>query len=174
MYYFSDKCRDMNQSNTPREIVSEPAATYGLTPNKYNHLVTILGGSKTLQSKVNNEMDLIALSRAGLPKKSLTALSKKLNISMERLSQLLHVSHRTLQRKSPTDHLSVHVSEQILAIAEVVRRGVEVLGSESALDTWLQSELPALADRRPIDLMDTSFGTQLLLKVLGRIEHGVY
>ena len=159
--------QDINQAN-------EPASAYVPSPNKYNHLMSILGGSKAISQKVNNEMDLILLTRSGLPKKTLDALSKRLNISMERLSQLLHISLRTLQRKAPGEHLSVHVSEQILAIAEVIRRGIEVLGDESQLEIWLHSELPALSDRKPIDLMDTSFGTQLLLKILGRIEHGVY
>ena len=93
---------------------------------------------------------------------------------MERLSQLLNISIRTLQRKSPTDKLSVHVSEHMLSIAEVVMRGTEVLGSERSFETWLHSTLTSLDDRKPIDIMDTSIGTQLILNILGRIEHGVY
>ena len=119
-------------------------------------------------------MDLIQLTRSGLPKKSLDTLSTKLGISMERLSQLLNISIRTLQRKSPTDKLSVHVSEHMLSIAEVVMRGTEVLGSERSFETWLHSTLTSLDDRKPIDIMDTSIGTQLILNILGRIEHGVY
>lgn len=154
--------------------VSEPAVAYSAQSDRYNHLLTLLGGTKTIKSKVHNELDLILLTRAGLPKKSLDTLSAKLGISMERLSRLLNISLRTLQRKKDTDHLSIHVSEQILAIAEVVIRGIEVLGSQQSLEIWLHSQLAFLNNRKPIDIMDTTIGTQLLLKILGRIEHGVY
>ena len=154
--------------------VSEPAVSYSAQSDRYNHLLTLLGGTKTIKSKVHNELDLILLTRAGLPKKSLDTLSGKLGISMERLSRLLNISLRTLQRKKDTDHLSIHVSEQILAIAEVVIRGIEVLGSQQSLEIWLHSQLAFLNNRKPIDIMDTTIGTQLLLKILGRIEHGVY
>lgn len=154
--------------------VSEPAVSYSAQSDRYNHLLTLLGGTKTIKSKVHNELDLILLTRAGLPKKSLDTLSAKLGISMERLSRLLNISLRTLQRKKDTDHLSIHVSEQILAIAEVVIRGIEVLGSQQSLEIWLHSQLASINNRKPIDIMDTTIGTQLLLKILGRIEHGVY
>lgn len=160
--------------NSEHSAVFEPAVSYQTSTPKYSQLTAILGGKANIKFNLHNEMDLILLSRSGLPKKTLDSLSKRLGVTMERLSALLHISHRTLQRKSSTESLSVHVSEQILAIAEVIRRGIEVLGSSDNLEQWLHSELPSLDNKKPIDLMDTSFGTHLLLKTLGRIEHGVY
>ncbi len=163
-----------SNKNNPPTIVQEAAVSYGDRPTRYNHLRAILGGSTTIKSDMDNDMDLIHLTRLGLPKKSLDSVAAMLGISMERLSGLLHISHRTLQRKGATDTLSVHVSEQVLSIAEVVRRGVEVLGSESALQQWLHSNLSSLNHAQPIHFLDTSLGTSILLKILGRIEHGVY
>lgn len=160
------------KDNIPQ--VKEAAVNYLPSQTKYSQLVSIIGGSKALKKDINNEMDLIHITRTGLPKKTLDALAKKLGISMERMSALLHISHRTLQRKSPTDHLSVHVSEQILSIAEVIRKGIEVMGDQDRLEQWLHSELSSLNRKKPIDLMDTTFGTRLLIRILGRIEHGVY
>lgn len=154
--------------------VKEAAVSYKTSPHRYSQLVAIIGGAKALKKDISNEMDLINITRIGLPKKSLDALAKKLGVTMERMSSLLHISHRTLQRKLPTDHLSVHVSEQILSIAEVVRKGIEVLGDQDRLEIWLHSELGAIDYKKPIDLMDTTFGTRLLIRMLGRIEHGVY
>lgn len=152
----------------------EAAISYNTSPQRYSQLVAIIGGTKALKKDISNEMDLIHITRLGLPKRSLDTLAKKLGISMERMSSLLHISHRTLQRKLPTDHLSVHVSEQILSIAEVIRKGIDVLGDEDRLEIWLHSELSAIGHKKPIDLMDTTFGTRLLIRMLGRIEHGVY
>jgi len=159
-------------SNLP--IVEEAALSYSPTIAKYEQLTTILGGKKAVRHKLASEMDLIDATRKGLPKRTVTALAKKLDISLERLSTLLHISHRTLQRKKPTEHLSIHVSEQILAIAEVVRRGLEVLEDDERFVKWLHSDLRSLQYKKPIDFMDTSLGTQMILDILGRIEHGVY
>lgn len=173
MLYFCDNCRsDMKKENT--STLSEPAVAYRSAPDRYTDLISILGGAHAINKKVTNDMDLILLTRSGIPKKSLDTLSFKLGINMERLSQLLNISLRTLQRKEPTDKLSIHVSEHMLAIAEVILRGTEVMGSQQSLEAWLHSTFTSLDDRKPIDIMDTSIGTQLILNMLGRIEHGVY
>ena len=93
---------------------------------------------------------------------------------MEHMSDLIHVSHRTLQRKSDTDLLNVYSTEQILEIAQVVSRGIEVLGTLENFTSWLHSDIRVLNYNKPISLLDTSFGTTLILDVLGRIEFGVY
>jgi len=157
-----------NQENT--DLIKEAAVAYNPTPPKYAQLKVIIGGAHPL----NNEMDLIHISRSGLPKKTLFSLSEKLNISMERLSQLLNISHRTIQRKGDDDHLSVHVSEQILSIAEVIRRGYEVFDTPERFEFWVHCQLPSLNYKRPIDYLDTTFGTNMILNIMGRIEHGIY
>ena len=164
----------MYKSNSNKQSVNEAAASYASNESKYSQLIAIIGGKKALKKDISNEMDLVNVTRVGLPKKSLDALAQKLGISMERMSALLHISHRTLQRKSPSDHLSVHVSEQILSIAEVVRKGIEVFEDEEELEEWLHASISSLDYKKPIDLMDTTFGTRILIKILGRIEHGVY
>ena len=171
--YFYDKCR-MSVKKENNVTVREPAVAYRSATDRYTDLLSVLGGSETINNMVTNDMDLILLTRSGLPKKSLDTLSAKLGISMEGLSQLLNISLRTLQRKEPTDKLSIHVSEHMLAIAEVILRGTEVMGSQQSLETWLHSALTSFNDLKPIDIMDTSIGTQLILNTLGRIEHGVY
>jgi len=165
----------MYNSSLDKPSLQESAISYMASESKYSQLVAIIGGNKALKKDINNEMDLVAVTRVGLPKKSLDTLAKKLGVSMERMSSLLHISHRTIQRKSPTDNLSVHVSEQILSIAEVVRKGLEVFeDDEQELEEWLHGPISSLDYKKPIDLMDTTFGTRILIKILGRIEHGVY
>jgi len=93
---------------------------------------------------------------------------------MEKMSDLIHISHRTIQRKSDSDLLNVYSTEQILEIAQVVSRGIEVLGSIDNFTSWLHSDIRVLNYSKPVSLLDTSFGTSLVLDVLGRIEFGVY
>ena len=154
-------------------FVEEPEVFYGLA-NKYDKIVSILGGSSSIGATITNDIDLISISRKGLPKSVVILMSTILSISMEKMSHLIHVSHRTLQRKNPNDLLSTYSTEQILEIAEVISRGIEVFGSLPNFTKWLHSNIKVFQNHKPIDYLDTSFGTQLILNTLGRIEYGVY
>jgi len=154
-------------------LVQEPKVFYSLQ-NKYDRIVSVLGGSGQVGHTVNSDIDLIHITRTGLPKSVVTTVSAVLGISMEKMSSLLHVSHRTIQRKEDHELLNVYSTEQILEIAEVISRGIEVLGTIEAFTKWLQSEIRVLNNKKPIDFLDTSFGAKLIKDVLGRIEHGIY
>ena len=58
--------------------------------------------------------------------------------------------------------------------AAFAQRGIEVIGNKAAFAEWLHSPLTSLANKRPVDFLDTSFGIQLVIKVLGRLEQGVF
>jgi len=165
--------KQYKQDSGIQNLVNAPEAFYGLD-NKYDRIISVLGGSSSLSHDINSDFDLIQITRKGLPKSAVLTLSKLLGISMEHMSDLIHVSHRTLQRKNDTDLLNVYSTEQILEIAQVVSRGIEVLGTLENFTSWLHSDIRVLNYNKPISLLDTSFGTTLILDVLGRIEFGVY
>ncbi len=152
----------------PMESLVEEAAVH------YQTMQGILGGSNPLRVASLNDMDLIRLSRSGVQKSSLKTLSQYLGVTMDAMSSLLHTSHRNIQRKDDKDLLDVHKSERVIEIAEVVSRGLEVFGSLDNFQQWLHSSIIALGGKKPVELLDTSFGVRMILKLLGRIEHGVY
>lgn len=154
-------------------LANEPEAFYGLQ-NKYDRIVSVLGGSNELGQTVNSDIDLIEITRKGLPKSVVATLSNILGISMEKMSSLIHLSHRTVQRKKDDELLNIYSTEQILEIAEVISRGIEVLGTIEAFTSWLHKEIRVLNYQKPLDYLDTSYGTKLVKDILGRIEHGVY
>jgi putative toxin-antitoxin system antitoxin component (TIGR02293 family) len=151
----------------PMESLVEEAAV------QYQTMQVILGGSPLRVASLG-DMDLIRLSRSGVQKSSLKTLSRYLGVTMDTMSNLLHTSHRNIQRKDDKDLLDVHKSERVIEIAEVVSRGLEVFGSADNLRQWLHSSIIALGGKKPVELLDTSFGVRMILKLLGRIEHGVY
>lgn len=141
---------------------------------QYETLRAILGGNKTIGKPLEGEIDLIGLSRSGIRKSSLKSLSGYLGITMDEMSSLLHTSYRTIQRKEDDELLDVFKTEQVIELAQIAGRGIEVLGSKDNFQQWLHSGLIALSGKRPIDFLDTSFGIRMLYRLLGRIEHGVY
>ncbi len=154
-------------------LASEPAITYGLNfeqNNYFQNIKLILG----IQKSVNSEYDLISLSRNGLRKSSVVSLSKYLGITMEKMSELLNISSRTLQRKADDEALNITTSFQTLEVAELTAKGIDVLGTKENFSKWLSIPLVAIGNIPPINLLDTTQGIKILSKILGRIEHGIY
>jgi hypothetical protein len=70
------------------------------------------------------------------------------------------------------DEWSTEMTETIFS--EVVfRRAVEALGSAENALSWLNIENKALGGIRPVDRSHSAAGIQLVLDLLGRIEHGI-
>ena len=91
------------------------------------------------------------------------------------MAKRMHTSPRprkTLRvAKGPLDSSA---SDRALRLAAVTDRAIEVLGSQNAAENWLSSSAIGLNRRRPIDLLRTSDGTELVKTLLTRMEHGVY
>ena len=136
-------------------------------------IAEVLGGEKVLRQRIHSRLDLIALSRKGLPKEALLHLAQFLSYTLHEVADLLPVTERTLQRYTPQQPLSHVVSEHILQLAEVAAKGVEVFTDKAAFLAWLHHPNTALANHTPLSLLNSRFGVEMVLDELGRLEHGV-
>jgi putative toxin-antitoxin system antitoxin component (TIGR02293 family) len=93
---------------------------------------------------------------------------------METMSGLLHSSYRNIQRKDDDELLDTLKTEKVLELAALAQRGIEVIGDKESFAEWLRSPLISLGNKTPLDFLDTSFGIQMITKILGRLEQGVY
>ena len=59
-------------------------------------------------------------------------------------------------------------------LAPIIERADEVFDSRDLAIDWLNSKNAALSGLTPLSLMDTDVGTESVLDMLGRIEHGVF
>lgn len=123
---------------------------------------------------LNNELDFIALSRSGVSKRTLGRLLEFSGMTLTQMSHILPISKRTIQRYDASQKFSPNVSEHLIQIAKVLSRGYEVLCDKKKLAAWLNTPLLSLDQQPPMSLMDTTIGMQLIIKELGRLEHGVY
>lgn len=161
------KAKAYPEYNPSSSHVEEPAV-------KYETFNVILGGKNNSLKPVPGDFDLIRLTREGVKKSSLKAVAAYLGISMEAMSGLLHTSYRNLQRKDDDSVLDTLKTERVLELASFAQRGTEVIGNKKMFAEWVQSPLMALGNKKPIDFLDTSFGINFLLKILGRLEQGVF
>ena len=85
-------------------------------------------------------------------------------------------SARTRQRreKHPTELLSQDQAGRTGKFAEILTRATSVFGSRANAERWLVEPATGLDRRRPIDLLSTPAGVELVEDFLGRLEYGVY
>lgn len=140
---------------------------------QYSQVADILGGRKVLGRSLRTRMDFVELGGAGITKDAASHLARYLSLSLAGVARLLPVTPRTLQRYGSGKRLSPAVSEQVLQLAEVVAMGAEVFGERENFLVWLSLPSAPLGDRKPIDLLSSRFGAEMVIDELGRIAHGI-
>ncbi len=137
----------------------------------------LLGGTRVIRRKLSGPLDAHELLVKGLPGKALNALIDKLAIQKSgALERALGMSLRTVQRHkdAPSKPLSQEQSGRIWKFAEILAKATAVLGSQEEAEKWLDSPAIGLNQRRPIDLLGTPAGIELVEDFLERLEYGVY
>ena len=137
-------------------------------------IAEVLGDKRTIKKKIRSRFDLMEMSKAGITKDALRHLAKYLSLSASQLSELLPVSERTILRYTSKKPFNRMVSEQILQIAEVVAKGLEIFEDKEKFISWMHSPVKSLANQTPLSLLSSRFGMEMVLDELGRIEYGVY
>lgn len=137
--------------------------------NTYTALLTI-----ALYGRAKKAYKPIKDIRKGMPVSTIGHLSKRLHLEESYLLLIIGISDRTWQRrrkeKKPFDSVE---SDRLYRLAKVYARANEVFEDEDVVLDWLKTKNRALGDV-PLMLLDTEAGTDMVERVLTRIEHGVY
>lgn len=106
--------------------------------------------------------------------KEFKKIADKVPFTLQEWSELLHISERTLHRYAKANSsFPFSVTDRILQIDKVIKRGVEVFGSLDKFIRWLRSDPIMLEGRLSLQSLRTFEGINLVLTQLGRIEHGI-
>lgn len=116
-----------------------------------------------------------AIRQRPLKKKHVDHISHKLGLQQKETAELMGVSVRTYQRQKGTSLITYAASENVLKLAELYEAGLTAFDNqEESLMTWLNSPVPALNNEKPIDMLSSGFGIDLVKEELLRIEYGIY
>lgn len=107
----------------------------------------------------------------GLRKSAFERLKSVAAIPRDKLSQVVRIPTRTLDRRS---FFKPDESERILRVAGAFQRAIEVLGDLGKARRWFSSPARALGGRTPLEYCDTEPGAREVINILGRLEHGVF
>ncbi|CDZ67170.1 Hypothetical protein NGAL_HAMBI2605_54490 [Neorhizobium galegae bv. orientalis] len=77
-------------------------------------------------------------------------------------------------KDAPSKPLSQEQSGRAWKFAEILSKATDVLGTQAEAEQWLERPAIGLDQRRPIDLLGTPAGVELVEDYLERLEYGVY
>jgi putative toxin-antitoxin system antitoxin component (TIGR02293 family) len=128
----------------------------------------------TYEDFLSDKLLIIMVIRTGVPY-SLFALIKSITPFTERYwAELLDISTKSLLRyKQTSKHFKPLQSEKIIEMAEVTNIGTEVFGSMEKFKLWLDTPNFSLGNLKPIELLKDSYGKELVIGELTRINYGI-
>lgn len=138
------------------------------------HTAQQLGGSSVLDREIQSDFDLVEAVREGL---SASALEMALSRGMlsQKESDRLVIPRRPLSyRKKRGERLSTEESDKLARVARTEALAEETFQNKEKARGWLCDANRALGGQRPIDLLETEGGAQLVEQMLLRIAHGVF
>jgi putative toxin-antitoxin system antitoxin component (TIGR02293 family) len=155
-----------------------PGVTSDVTTLEFRRVADLLGGDRILSRSPNGPMEAHELLVEGLPGEALTYLVGNLTVLQKTasLEKAVGMSLRTFQRRkdAPTKPLSPEQSGRTWKFAEILAKATALFGSQEDAEHWLDSPAMGLDQMRPIDLLATPTGVDMVETFLGRLEYGVY
>lgn len=142
-------------------------------------VIDLLGGNATLQAKVLNTADAHELLLKGLPVASALHLVSKAACleDGDALKRSIGVSLAALRRrkgKISPPRLSTEQSNRCWRFASILDHAIGIFGSEELAAAWMNRPAIGLEHRKPVDLLVTYPGAELVEQYLTQIEYGVY
>ncbi len=130
----------------------------------------------TYASFFENKMLIIHAIRQGFPYKLFNFIKKLTPFTEEDWASYLNLSVKSLQRyKKEEEYLfkPIH-TEKIIELAEVTNFGNQVFDSNDQFYEWLNTPSFALGNLKPAELLNDSYGKELVMAELNRIEQGIF
>lgn len=147
-------------------------------PGTVERVAELLGGSRVLHRSVRSALDAHDALTGGLPSAAAAHLVGRLTSlrSADSLEKALGMSLRTFQRRRDggARPLSHEQSARTWKFAEILAKATQVFGSQAGAEQWMEQPAIALEQRRPIDLLTTPAGVEIVEDLLRRLEYGVY
>ncbi len=123
-----------------------------------------------------DKMLIVQAIRRGLPYKIFNQIKVFTPFTDTDWAEYLDLSTKTLQRyRDDKDFYfkPIH-TEKIFELAEVTNFGIEVFGSSEKFYTWLNTPSFALNNYKPGELLKDSYGKDMVMAELNRIDHGIF
>ena len=124
---------------------------------------------------LSNKMLIILLIREGVPFSLFNVIQDYTPFSENDWADILEISTKSLQRYRQTSKQFKSLqSEKIIEMAEVTKAGLEVFEDMEKFKLWLNVPNFSLGNLAPMELLKDSYGKEMVLSELTRINHGIF
>lgn len=148
-------------------LVKEVSAVYKLGSSKK---------SITYQDFLSNKMLIIHSIRKGISFSFFNKIKSNSPFTDIEWANFLNISTKSLQRYKNEKRFvfkPIH-SEKIIELAEVTNFGNEVFDNNKSFYSWLNTSSIALGNMKPLELLKNSYGKEMVMDELHRIDHGIF
>jgi len=139
--------------------------------------IEVMGARRLFKQPPQSRAEIHGLLVKGLPYAVLLNLVDQLTaLTIDDIAAAVGLSTRTLrrQREQPAKPMPADLASKTWLLAETLSQATALFGSRDAAERWLARPAMGLDGERPIALMRTLQGAELVTEFLGRLEHGVY
>jgi putative toxin-antitoxin system antitoxin component (TIGR02293 family) len=125
------------------------------------------------EGDIKDKLSLIQNARNGIDAKYIRLILKYYNFKKDFIAGMLDLSTKTLDRYTQENRkLNPNDSELIIKLILLYKKGIEVFGEQSAFVNWLNKPAFGLGNLKPVEIVNTSGGIDLIIEELSRIETG--
>lgn len=128
----------------------------------------------TFANFLSDKMLIVLAIREGLPYSIFKIIQNRAPFSQNDWAEVLDLSVKSLHRYHQANKRfkSIH-SEKIIELAEVTELGKDVFGDTDKFKLWLDTPNFSLGNLKPLELLKDSYGKEMVISELTRIEHGI-
>ena len=123
---------------------------------------------------LSNKLLIVGVIRKGIPYSIFILIQNITPFTLNDWANYLDISSKSLVRYKQNDkQFKPSHTEKIIELAEVTNLGLEVFGENKKFRDWLETPNYALGNLKPFDLLRDSYGKEMIIGELTRIEHGI-
>ena len=144
---------------------------------RYKASYKLLGGNRFVRHELHTRADVHEAILKGVPYASLLYfITNVKSLTEEDVVAVLGISARTLrrQRDTPKKAMPADLASKTWMFAETLAKASEVFGGQEEAEQWMSRPATGLDGQRPVELLQTLQGAELVNEFLGRLEYGVY
>ena len=128
----------------------------------------------TYSDFLSNKMLMILVIREGVPYSLFNLIRNLTPFTEDDWADFLDISTKSLHRYKQTSKSFKPIqSEKIIEMAEVTNVGLDVFGGMEKFKLWLETPNFSLGNLKPMELLKDSYGKELVISELTRINYGI-
>jgi putative toxin-antitoxin system antitoxin component (TIGR02293 family) len=132
-------------------------------------LIERLGGERVVGREIRSDLALAEAISDGMPYQVLEHVIKSTSLQRSEVYALVGSRLSLLRRRTNRQNLSTSESDRLIRLVRILALAEGALGGRDKAGHWLRRRSRALAGRRPLDLLASYVGAQMVEDVISRM-----